>query len=112
MAKNKVVFNCDIRDKDFYKSGSIVITQISEVEVKTQFLEGRSQQNFDDTFDDVYLNQLNLDAAETFEHDSGIGMGYGVSDEELGAAALGEQYVWQHAERGGERCVRGLSLVE
>ena len=60
VAKNKVVFNCDIRDKDFYKSGSIVITQISEVEVKTQFLEGRSQQNFDDTFDDVYLNQLNL----------------------------------------------------
>ena len=58
--KNKVVFDCDIRDKDFFKSGSIVITQISEVEVKTQFLEGRSEQNFDDTFDDVYLNQLNL----------------------------------------------------
>lgn len=58
--KNKVVFDCDIRDKDFFKSGSIVITQISEVEVKTQFLEGRSEQNFDETFDDVYLNQLNL----------------------------------------------------
>ena len=41
--KNKVVFDCDIRDKDFFKSGSIVITQISEVEVKTQFLEGRSE---------------------------------------------------------------------
>ena len=60
VVKNKVVFDCDIRDKDFFKSGSIVITQISEVEVKTQFLEGRSEQNFDDTFDDVYLNQLNL----------------------------------------------------
>ena len=58
--KNKVVFDCDIRDKDFFKSGTIVITQIAEVEVKTQFLEGRSEQNFDDTFDDVYLNQLNL----------------------------------------------------
>ena len=58
--KNKVVFDCDIRDKDFFKSGSIVITQISEVEVKTQFLEGRSEQNFDDTFDDIYLNQLHL----------------------------------------------------
>ena len=58
--KNKVVFDCDIRDKNFFKSGSIVITQISEVEVKTQFLEGRSEQNFDDSFDDVYLNQLNL----------------------------------------------------
>ena len=58
--KNKVVFDCDIRDKAFFKSGSIIVTQISEVEVKTQFLEGRSEQNFDDTFDDIYLNQLNL----------------------------------------------------
>ena len=58
--KNKVVFDCDIRDKAFFKSGSIIITQISETEVKTQFLEGRSEQNFDDTFDDIYLNQLKL----------------------------------------------------
>lgn len=58
--KSKVVFDCDIRDKGFFKSGSITITQISETEVKTQFLEGRSEQNFDDTFDDIYLNQLNL----------------------------------------------------
>lgn len=58
--KKKVVFDCEIRDKAFYKSGTITITQISEVEVKTQFLEGRSEQNFDDSFDDVYLNQLNL----------------------------------------------------
>ena len=58
--KSKVVFDCDIRDKAFFKSGSIVVTEISEVEVKTQFLEGRSEQNFDDTFDDVYLNQLSL----------------------------------------------------
>jgi uncharacterized membrane protein YgcG len=58
--KSKVVFDCDIRDKGFFKSGSITITQISETEVKTQFLEGRSEQNFDDTFDDIYLNQLHL----------------------------------------------------
>ena len=58
--KSKVVFDCDIRDKGFFKSGSITITQISETEVKTQFLEGRSEQNFDDTFDDIYLNQLSL----------------------------------------------------
>lgn len=58
--KSKVVFDCEIRDKSFYKAGSIVITQINEVEVKTQFLEGRSEQNFNDTFDDIYLNQLNL----------------------------------------------------
>ena len=58
--KSKVVFDCDIRDKAFFKSGSITVTQISETEVKTQFLEGRSEQNFNDTFDDIFLNQLNL----------------------------------------------------
>lgn len=58
--KEKVVFNCDIRDKAFFKSGSITVTQISEAEVKTQFLEGRSEQNFDDTFDNIYINQLHL----------------------------------------------------
>ena len=43
--KNKVVFDCEIRDKEFYKAGTITITQINEVEVKTQFLEGRSEQD-------------------------------------------------------------------
>ena len=58
--KEKVVFDCDILDKKFFKSGSITITEISDVEVKTQFLEGRSIQNFDDSFDDIYINQLSL----------------------------------------------------
>ena len=58
--KSKVVFDCDIRDGAFFKSGSITITEVSAVEVKTQFLEGRSEQNFDETFDDIYLNELDL----------------------------------------------------
>ena len=60
VVKKKVVFDCEIRDKQFYKAGCITVTQISEVEVKTLFLEGRSEQNFSDTFDNIYLNQLNL----------------------------------------------------
>ena len=56
----KVIFDCEIRDRNFYKFGSITITEISEVEVKTQFLEGRSEQNFDKTFDKVYINELDL----------------------------------------------------
>lgn len=56
----KVIFDCEIRDKGFYKFGSITVTEISEVEVKTQFLEGRSEQNFDKTFDKVYINELDL----------------------------------------------------
>ena len=63
--KSKVVFDCDIRDGAFFKSGTITITEISEVEVKTQFLEGRSEQNFDETFDDIYLNEMDLGYAST-----------------------------------------------
>ena len=56
----KVVFDCEIRDRSFYKSGSIAITELNENEVKTQFLEGRSEQNFNETFDKVYINELDL----------------------------------------------------
>ena len=59
----KVIFDCEIRDKGFYKFGSITITEISETEVKTQFLEGRSEQNFDDTFDKIFINELDLGSA-------------------------------------------------
>lgn len=58
--KDKILFDCEIHDKGFFKAGSITVTQINEVEVKTQFLEGRSEHNFNDNFDDVYLNQINL----------------------------------------------------
>ena len=58
--KEKIVFDCDIRDRNFIKSGTITVTEITEVEVKTQFLEGRSEQNFNSSFDDIYLNMLSL----------------------------------------------------
>ncbi len=61
----KVIFDCEIRDKGFYKFGSITITEINDAEVKTQFLEGRSEQNFDKTFDKVYINELDLGALPT-----------------------------------------------
>ena len=63
--KSKVVFDCDIRDGAFFKSGSITVTEISQAEVKTQFLEGRSEQNFDETFDDIYVNEMDLGYATT-----------------------------------------------
>lgn len=79
--KNKVVFDCEIRDKQFYKAGCITITQISDVEVKTQFLEGRSEQNFKDTFDNIYLNQLDLGTPDNrraayYETDLALECGY------------------------------------
>lgn len=41
--KGKVLFDCEIRDRGFYKAGSVTIVELNEVEVKTQFLEGRSE---------------------------------------------------------------------
>lgn len=61
----QVIFDCEIRDGNFCKYGSITITEISENEVKTQFLEGRSEQNFDRTFDKVYINELDLGSPRT-----------------------------------------------
>lgn len=61
----KVVFDCEIRDKGFYKFGCITVTEINEAEVKTQFLDGRSEQNFDKTFDKVYINELDLGTPPT-----------------------------------------------
>lgn len=61
----KVIFDCEIRDRNFYKFGSITITEINDAEVKTQFLEGRSEQNFDKTFNKVYINELDLGSPPT-----------------------------------------------
>ena len=58
--KNDVILDCYMRDKVFFRSGCITITEVNEVEVKAQFLEGRSAQNFDTSFDNVYINRLNL----------------------------------------------------
>ena len=60
VAANKVIFDCQIIDRALVLRGSIVVTEISQAEVKTQFLEGRSEQNFDDTFDEIYINELEL----------------------------------------------------
>lgn len=53
-------FDCEIIDIFFYKSGTLTITDVSEIEVKGQFLEGRSAQNYDDSFDDFYINEMAL----------------------------------------------------
>lgn len=57
-----IIFECEIMDKSFYKAGAACITEISESEVKIQFLEGRSAQNFDKTLADIYINELDLGA--------------------------------------------------
>ena len=57
---DKAVFDCSIRDRSFVKHGTITVTEIDDSEVKTQFLEGRSEANFKSAFDEIYINDLDL----------------------------------------------------
>lgn len=56
----KVMFDCEIRSGDFVRFGSATVTQITQSEVTIQFLEGRSESNYHSTFDDIYINELDL----------------------------------------------------
>lgn len=56
----KVIFECEIRHGKFFKFGSITVNEINASEVKCQFLEGRSERNFSQTFDDIFINELDL----------------------------------------------------
>lgn len=63
--KGTLLFECELRDKSFYKKGSITVTELDDVQVKTQFLEGKSATNFASSFDDVYINELELGYPDT-----------------------------------------------
>lgn len=56
----KVVFDCEINDVNIIKHGVLAIVDANDVEIKAQFLEGRSEQNFDVSFDEIYINELDL----------------------------------------------------
>ena len=60
-----IVLEASIVDRAFSKNGIITVVEATEIEVKCQFLEGRSVQNFLTTFDDVYINELNLGSYPT-----------------------------------------------
>ncbi len=54
------VFDCEIRDGAFSRFGTLTIVEISDIDIKGQFLEGRSEQNFSKKFDETYINELDL----------------------------------------------------
>ena len=54
------VFDAEIRDRAFSKFGVLTVVGVDGPNIKCQFLEGRSHQNFDETFDNVYINTLDL----------------------------------------------------
>ncbi|MDE7180294.1 MAG: hypothetical protein K2N88_03775 [Muribaculaceae bacterium] len=55
-----VVLDASIIDGDFCKSGVISVVEATESEIKLQFLEGRSVQNFLINYDEIYINELDL----------------------------------------------------
>lgn len=61
-----IVLPASIVDREFSKSGVVTVVDSTETEVKCQFLEGRSVQNFLTTFDDIYINELSLGNYPTF----------------------------------------------
>ena len=62
------LLDCEIHDRDFHKYGSVSIVSVSEAEVKTQFLEGRSASNYYSSLDDIYINELSLPSLHDNAH--------------------------------------------
>lgn len=57
---DKELLACEIHDGNFHRYGSVSIVSVSDTEVKTQFLEGRSASNYYSSLDDIYINELSL----------------------------------------------------
>lgn len=74
------LFDCEIFAGKFYKLGSITITEISDKSVKCQFLEGRSVQNYDNTLDDIYINELALGSWPNAYSDSSVAEQFLISE--------------------------------
>lgn len=61
----KLIYDCQIIDKGLNKHGSLIITEISEIDVKCQFLEGRSGAKLTSPLADKYINDLKIKAPNT-----------------------------------------------
>lgn len=57
---SETLFDCEIHVGNVHKYGVVSIVELDEVEVKVQFLEGRSKLNFHSTFDDIYINEIEM----------------------------------------------------
>ena len=62
------LLDCEIHDRHFHKYGCVSIVSVSETEVKTQFLEGRSATNFYSSLDDIYINELPMPSLHEDAH--------------------------------------------
>lgn len=65
---DRVLLDCEMHDGMFHAYGAVNIVEISDKEVKTQFLEGRSVQNYASDLDELYINEIAIGEAWTFAH--------------------------------------------
>ena len=63
-----LLLDCEIHDKSFHVYGSVNIVEISETEVKTQFLAGRSVLNYASDLDEVYINEVPIGSPQDDGH--------------------------------------------
>lgn len=59
-SSRRIVLDADIVDGLFCKSGVISVVEADQSEIKVQFLEGRSVQNFSVDYDEIFINELEL----------------------------------------------------
>lgn len=57
------VLDCEIHDRHFHKYGAVSIVELSDIEVKVQFLEGRSKRNYYTSLDEIYINEIHMRSA-------------------------------------------------
>ena len=57
---DKLLLDCEIHDRQFHAHGAVNIVEISESEVKTQFLMGKSVRNYSSDLDDIYINRVRI----------------------------------------------------
>lgn len=60
ISKDKLFYDCIIQSKSFSTVGSLLVTGVSETEIKCQFTEGRCEQTATNPFEETYINSLDL----------------------------------------------------
>jgi hypothetical protein len=65
---DKLLMDCEIYDRGFQVSGAVNIVEISEEEVKTQFLQGKSATNYSSALDTIYINEVQVGYAQDWAY--------------------------------------------
>lgn len=55
-----LTFDCEIRERNFSRLGTLTVMEVTETMVSAQFLEGRAAHNANTDLDETYVNELDL----------------------------------------------------